>query len=235
MVKKRFQINLLFWKIFLFFVSVHSMSGCGAIWSDQFSESIGLEAENGYLLRGSGWADWKYGYVLNDVNQIETVELIAAVQINNHRQTFWGIGPILPVLPTLGLITEGYDGKISDKEKGLKVTIALYGKTDKDLVFDPCKIILTKDHKTIHPIRFNTTFQESEHCYSCSAVSNSKDSVVPGRANDIFFIELFYLEETYPEDNISVSFPAIDKQGISIQLDPFKFKKGRGTFWTIIL
>lgn len=219
---------------FLIFASIHIMIGCGVAVNDQFSESIGLEAKNGYLLRGSGWSG-KYGYALNDVNQIENNELIVAVQVNNHSQGLSGIGPILPVLPTLGTMNKGYDSTIPNNEKGIKITVALYGKTDKNLFFNPCDIVFTKGNKSIRPIQFKTIFQDIEYSYSYSQVSNTNNAVIPGKGNDILYIELFYREETSPQNDISVSFPSIDNQGTSIQLKSFKFKKGKGAFWTSIL
>ncbi|MBU0730197.1 MAG: hypothetical protein KKE17_12820 [Proteobacteria bacterium] len=76
-------LNLIY-KICLLILTF-SLSGCGVLISDHFSQSTGPEPGTGFILRGSGWTDGKYGYVLPDVNQIETDELIIAVQINNSN------------------------------------------------------------------------------------------------------------------------------------------------------
>jgi hypothetical protein len=209
-------------------------SGCGMVVSDHFSRSVGPVASNGYLLRGSGWTDGKYGYVLDDVGQVETADFIAAVQVENYYRSFLAVGFIVPVVPTFGLLREGYDGKTFDEEAGVKVRAALFSKKS-SLNFNPCGIILRSDNKLLKPTRFTAVFESAPSTYSCSGKAEAEVVSVPALAKSLFEIELFYPQAVYPAADTQIQLPPINVEGKTIPGPQLYFDKGRKTWGNTIL
>ncbi len=209
------------------------LCGCGAAIHDQFSLSKNIEPEKGSILRGSGWEDEKYGYDLPDVNQIETNDLIIAVQINNFNQSILAIGPIFPVVPTFGLIKEYYNGYLKNNEPGTMVRIAIFEKNPNPYIVDICNVKLVKKNQSFTPNHIRVSYEEIMESFTCD--NNNSLLTIPGIQHDIVEIELNYDEVIYPSNNINVVVPTILQSDNQINLGPFGFSEGSNTFITIIL
>ncbi|MBU0730068.1 MAG: hypothetical protein KKA70_10020 [Proteobacteria bacterium] len=122
---------------------------------------------------------------------------------------------------------------ILDKSEGVQVNVAFFDKTEISIIVDACQISLSQGQNKLLPTQLTIIFENIKQTILCA--SNLQSLEVPGRANDIYNIELYYPEIIYPEDDISVTLPPLNFAGDAIHLQPFRFKKGSHVFCTIVL
>jgi len=213
-----------------------TLAGCGIVKRDYYLMPDNDKKPNGFLLRGSGWTDWKYGYAVNDVNQIENDDFIIAVKVNNFNSSYWTMGIwIVAVIPVLGLLKEGYNPK-KEEYKELEVTVALFSKRDDRISLDPCKMALNTKRGPCYPSRFKYQFLEKNASCNCEKTDPVKRGIaIKERFYDVLTVNAYYNTALYPENDVSVDLPDIRCGKKSMKIPLFKFKKGSGTIYTVIL
>ncbi len=208
-----------------------TFSSCGYITRDYYLIPDNDKIPNGYLLRGSDSIEKP----VNDVNQIETEDLIVAVKINNHYESVWAVGLIFPVIPVFGVPKFGYQ---HDKEesKELKITVALFSKRNDDIRLNPCKISLKCKAGQYLPVRYDYSFLKNKA--TCNCDKNEKKRQMTEWSvgfHDVLTINAYLNIVLYPENNVSVSLPDIYCGNKLIKPLSFNFKKGSGTVWGAVL
>lgn len=224
------------------------MPGCIILKRDYYSKPVNRKSFNGYLLRGSGWHDWKYGYALDDVHQFQDSHILAAVRINNFYSThiLWGL--MIPLIPALGY-REGYNSKKHNStmfanatnkkiaynyNESVTVSIAIFSKNNNEFQFNPCDIRLSgAKFQNEKPYSYSYSFMKDIKIpVKCVNDNNKIKSIkISERFIDILFIDLQFNKLFFPQDNTIVIFPQIKHNYKLIKIPNFKFKKEGGFMW----
>ena len=217
---------------------VFNFTTCAFMKIDYYSKPVSSTGETDYLLRGHGWKGPKYGYAVNDVNQIENENLIIAVQLDNFYGSylFFGIW-FIPIIPVFGLVEENDDiMKYNQREYGM-LTIGVYAKNNKTFSIDACKIKTNIENNILRVHSFEYSYLDQTHKCGCNNSEKKNNSTIrfKGKFIDILKITLKYQEKLGVKKMIKVNIPEILYGGDIYKNIEFIFKPDSGIIYGTLL
>ncbi len=196
------------------------LQGCSFVKTDHYYTPLENSTKDGFLLRGGGLEDPKYGYSLDNVYQTKRDGVILAVQVKQFDWTLWMIGPI----PTFGSVKESSSTKKENGSNGIKITIGIFAEKMEKLSIDFCKIESIFDNSIeVLPTKVGFSYLEQEKIFECNSL---QDNIVFAKAHnkqDIATIDLFIkLQDTNPT-SIKIKLPVIIYDGREIKIQNIEF------------
>ena len=137
----------------------------------------------------------------------------------------WAGGFFVPIVPTFGFPSYGYDGTVG-KKKAVSVTIALFNKAEAPLQTNPCEVLLSSSAKLIKPVSYSISYLQEEAKIFCGSELN-KPVLIDGKGKDVAEMEIVYPATVVPEAHSRVVLPELIQGTKVLKLEEFQFEKGR--------